>query len=96
MILLMALISQGDATAAEITRWFQAARRAALEVPGVYDLALYGGDASQTSSFWCALDVEDEQASSAFWQDQQVQQALKQGARLGLALVQQSRWERRG
>ena len=78
----------------EIVRWFQTTRRVALEVPGVYDLALCHSDAPALSGLYCVLDVEDERALSTFWQDQDVQQALRQGQQRGFELILNARWQR--
>lgn len=94
MIALLTLRATRHTSEAEIVRWFRATQQVALEVPGVYDLALCDSDAPALSGLHCVLDVEDEQALSTFWQNEEVQQALEQGKQQGFELVLQARWQR--
>ncbi|OGF57621.1 MAG: hypothetical protein A2Z21_10825 [Candidatus Fraserbacteria bacterium RBG_16_55_9] len=90
----MTLRSTRNISEEEIVRWFQATRLVALEVPGVYDLALCNSDAPTLSGFYCVLDVENEQALAQFWEDPDVQQVLNQGKQRGLELILKARWQR--
>jgi hypothetical protein len=92
MIILLALTARSGLPPQAILDWFSLVRQAAIDVPGVYDLALYRN--VNTPTLWSALDVEDETVSSAFWQDPQVQEALRLGHELGLELVVQTSWNR--
>lgn len=90
MLQIYALNVPGDASPDTIKRWFEMARRAALEVPGVYDLALYGKDRLTSNQYWCALDVEDESVLQALWEFSEMRAAMRLGEKFGLRLVQQS------
>ena len=94
MIALLTLRAARDTAEDEIMRWFQAAREIALEVSGVYDLALCDSDGPSSGGLCCVLDVEDESALSMFWEDPHVQRALQEAKQQGLELVLQARWRR--
>jgi hypothetical protein len=92
MIILLALTARSGLPPQAILDWFGLVRQAAIEVPGVYDLALYRN--VNTPTLWSALDVEDDRSSTAFWQDRQVQKALQMGHQLGLDLAVHASWQR--
>jgi hypothetical protein len=90
MVLIFALDAKREASNEVILSWFIKMRWAAMEIPGVYDLALYGKELSPEDRYWCAIDVEDEASLKALWNDSQIQDALKSGERFGLRLVEKS------
>lgn len=71
----------------------QRARRIAIEIDGVYDLALYQTD---RDGFWqCSLDVEDEETWQRVQADPQLQQLWTQLQALGMQIVGENHLERR-
>jgi len=94
MLLLLAIAAQRTVPPEQLASWVQFTRAAAIEVPGVYDLALYQKSASKKRRFWVALDVEDERATAAFWDDPEVRKALQRGERLGVQLIPQGHYQR--
>lgn len=71
----------------------QRARQIAVEIEGVYDLALYQTDG--TSCWQCSVDVDDEQAWEALQADQSFRRVLDEVRALGVQIVAQGQLERR-
>ncbi len=92
MLLLLAIAAKHTVPPKQLANWFQVTRAAAIEVPGVYDLALYRRGSSRR--IWGALDVEDEHATSTFWADSEVRKALQKGKQLGIELIPQAYYQR--
>jgi len=71
----------------------QRARRIAVELEGVYDLALYQ---SEANGLWqCSVDVEDEQAWEQLQADPRFRGVLREIEALGVRIISHSQWERR-
>lgn len=71
----------------------QRARRIALEIEGVYDLALY--QTEQRDLWQYSLDVEDEETWQQVQADPRLQQLWAQLRALGVQIVGQNHLERR-
>ncbi len=71
----------------------QRARRIALEIEGVYDLALY--QTEQRDLWQYSLDVEDEETWQQVQADPRLQQLWAQLRELGVQIVGQNHLERR-
>ncbi len=71
----------------------QRARRIALEIDGVYDLALY--QTEQRDLWQYSLDVEDEETWQQVQADPRLQQLWAQLQALGVQIVGQNHLERR-
>ncbi len=71
----------------------QRARRTAIEIDGIYDLALY--QTEQRDRWQCSLDVEDEETWRRVQADPQLQQLWAQLQALGVQIVGQNHLERR-
>jgi hypothetical protein len=71
----------------------QRARRIAVEIEGVYDLALYQ---TEEDGLWqCSVDVEDAQAWEELQADPRFRGVLQEMEALGVSIVSKSQWERR-
>jgi hypothetical protein len=71
----------------------QRARRIAVEIEGVYDLALYQNE--ENSAWQCSVDVEDEPAWEQLQADPLFRGVLREIEALGVSIVSQGQWERR-
>ena len=71
----------------------QRARRIAVEIEGVYDLALYQSE--ENSTWQCTVDVEDAQAWEQLQADPRFRGVLREIEVLGVRVVSHSQWERR-
>lgn len=71
----------------------QRARRIAVEIEGVYDLALYQ---SEQDGLWqCSVDVEDEKAWELLQADPRFRRVVQEVQALEVKIVSKSQWERR-
>lgn len=71
----------------------QQARRIAIEIDGVYDLALYQ---AQEDGRWCwSVDVEDDQVWEHLQKNPRFLEVLGQLEALGVSILPQARLERR-
>lgn len=71
----------------------QRARRIAIEIDGVYDLALYQ---EQKNGRWCwSVDVEDEQAWEELQTNSRFLEIMEQLKALGVSILPKARLERR-
>ncbi len=71
----------------------QRARRIAVEIDGVYDLALYH---SEEDGLWqCSVDVEDAQTWELLRADPRFRGVVREVQALGVKIIPKSRWERR-
>lgn len=71
----------------------QRAHRVAVEIEGVYDLALYQ---TEEDGLWqCSVDVEDAQAWEELQADPRFRGVLQEMEALGVSIVSKSQWERR-
>lgn len=71
----------------------QRARRIAVEIEGVYDLALYQAEAN---GLWqCSVDVEDAQAWELLQADPRFRGVVREVKALGVRIISKSQWERR-
>lgn len=71
----------------------QRVRQIAIEIEGVYDLALYQTDGA--SRWQCSVDVDDEQAWEALQADQSFRRVLDEVRALGVQIVARGQLERR-
>ena len=71
----------------------QRARRIAIEIDGVYDLALY--QMEQSDLWQCSLDVEDEETWQRVQTEPQLQRLWGELQALGVQIVGQNHLERR-
>lgn len=71
----------------------QRARRIAVEIEGVYDLALY--QALEGGQWYWSVDVEDEQAWEQLQTNSRFLGVLEQLKALGVSILPQARLERR-
>ncbi|MDW8031345.1 MAG: hypothetical protein RMJ29_05970 [Candidatus Bipolaricaulota bacterium] len=71
----------------------QRARRIAIEIDGVYDLALY--HASENGRWYWSVDVEDEQAWEELQTDPRFLKILGRLKALGVSILPKERLERR-
>ena len=90
MLLIFAVELEGEASNDALLSWFHSVRRAAMEIPGIFDLALYGKGMSYESHYWCTLDIEDEQSLASFLNDPAIKDALRRGENFGVRLVKKS------
>lgn len=71
----------------------QRARQIAIEIEGVYDLALYQTDGAHC--WQCSVDVDDEQAWEALQADKSFRRVLDEVKSLGVQIVAHGQLERR-
>ncbi len=91
MIHMFELYKPGSVPDERLCALMQQARRSALQIEGVYDLALYQTD---RDGLWqCSVDVEDAQT----WEHvrARVQRLLEELKALGVEIVHEDQWERR-
>jgi hypothetical protein len=69
------------------------ARGIALEMDGVYDLALYQTD--RALHWQCSVDVEGERTWEALQADPRLHEAVGEMKRLGVKIARHTKWERR-
>jgi hypothetical protein len=71
----------------------QRARRIAIEIDGVYDLALYQ---TEKGGLWqCSVDAEDERACEQLRDDSQFRHLVKEVKALGVQILPKDQLERR-
>lgn len=71
----------------------QRARQIAVEIEGVYDLALY--QANGASCWQCSVDVDGEQAWETLQADKSFRRLLDEARALGVQIVAHGQLERR-
>jgi hypothetical protein len=71
----------------------QRARQIAIEIEGVYDLALYQTDGA--SCWQCSVDVDDEQTWELLQGDENFRRVLDEVRALGVQVVPHGQLERR-
>ncbi|MCI2430532.1 hypothetical protein LM602_05435 [Candidatus Acetothermia bacterium] len=71
----------------------QRARQIAVEIEGVYDLALY--QINGASRWQCSVDVDDEQAWELLQADRSFRRVLDEARALGVQIVPHGQLERR-
>lgn len=71
----------------------QRARRIAIEIDGVYDLALY--QASENGQWYWSVDVEDEQAWEHLQTNSRFLEVVERLRALGVSILPKARLERR-
>jgi hypothetical protein len=71
----------------------QRARQTAIEIEGVYDLALYQTDGA--SHWQCSVDVDDEQTWELLQGDESFRRVLDEVRALGVQIVPHGQLERR-
>jgi hypothetical protein len=71
----------------------QRARQIAVEIEGVYDLALY--QTNGASRWQCSVDVDDEQAWELLQADRSFRRVLDEARALGVQIVPHGQLERR-
>lgn len=74
----------------ELMQW---ARRIAVEIEGVYDLALY--QAQENGQWYWSVDVEDEQAWEELQTNSRFLEIMEQLKALGVSILPKARLERR-
>lgn len=73
----------------------QRARQIAIEIEGVYDLALYQKHETKDNGVWqCSIDVDDEQTWGFLKADPRFHQVLDEAKRLGVRIVRDGYLER--
>lgn len=95
MILTFALVKPETVRDERLFALVAKMRRIAIEIDGVYDLALYQIKNERVDLWQCSLDVEDEEAWQLAQADLRFQQAWEEARALGVRIVQESRLERR-
>ncbi len=74
----------------------QRARQIAVEIEGIYDLALYQKHETRDDSVWqCSVDVDDEQAWKLLQADKSFRRVLDEARALGVQIVAHSQLQRR-
>ncbi len=69
------------------------ARRLALQIEGVYDLALYQ---TERARLWqCSLDVEDARTWEVLEADPRLREVVEELKQLGVKIARRTKWERR-
>ncbi|MFN4218939.1 MAG: hypothetical protein ACK4HB_06650 [Candidatus Bipolaricaulia bacterium] len=92
MILTFELVKPEAVSDERLFALMQRARQIALEIDGVYDLALYR---TERANIWqCSIDTEDERAWKLLQADPRFQSLLEAVKRLGVSITQESQLER--
>ncbi len=92
MILTFKLVKPGAVSDERLLGLMQRARQIALEIDGVYDLALYR---TERANIWqCSIDTEDEQTWELLQAEPRFREICEAIKRLGVGITLESWLER--
>lgn len=92
MILIFKLVKPEAASDERLFALMHQARQVAVEIDGVYDLALYR---TERANIWqCSIDAEDEQAWKLLQADPRFREIFKAVRCLGVSITLESQLER--
>ncbi len=95
MILMFKLVQLEAASDERLLTLIHRARQIALEIDGVYDLALYQKRGTKDDGVWqCNIDVEDERTWELLQADLRFREVCAAVKRLGVEITLESRLER--
>lgn len=93
MILTFELVKPEGMPEERLLALVRRARQIALEVDGVYDLALYR---TERGGVWqCSIDTEDEQAWKLLRADPRFRSVVEEAKQLGVGITLESQLERK-
>lgn len=93
MILTFELVKPETVSDERLFALIQRARQIAVEIDGVYDLALYR---TEHPNIWqCSIDTEDEQAWKLLQADPRFRSVVEEAKQLGVSITRESRLERK-
>jgi hypothetical protein len=96
MILTFELVRPETVSEERFLSLVRRARQIAIEIEGVYDLALYQSQETEQNGVWqCSIDVDDKQAWGLLKTDPRFRRVVDEAKKLGVRAVADGQLERR-
>jgi len=96
MILTFELVRPETVSEERFLSLVRRARQIAIEIEGVYGLALYQSQETERNGVWqCSIDVDDEQAWELLQADLRFRQVVDDAKKIGVRVVTDGQLERR-